>query len=430
MLYVQMCLRLRGTAARIVFFERAMCCVALLLNRIEESIVPRLAQREVPEAGTFERRSPFHFSGSVSPCTPLFSSECGSLFSTPSVILAEPAVVASPTHPDKDLGFGSKVGGANEKRLLNRDGSFNPRREGMPFLTRLYPYHLLLTISWRKFFFVVVSGYLLANLIFALAFLALGPGAIGGLAPAVFGGSFGRAFFLSVDTIGTIGYGNIYPIGVAANMLVMVESLTGLLVLALGTGILFARFSRPTASILFSSRAVVGSYRGKTGFMLRLTNARQNQLIELEAKLLFSRLDGDARQYDQLSLERTRVVFFPLSWTIVHPIDETSPMWGMTADELAERDAEFLVLLSGIDETFSQEVHARTSYKPSDIIFGHRFVNIYNPVSADGTVSINVRKLGDTEPWTDEDDDWSLSDTHHTMHFSAYAPPRPRKPKT
>jgi len=163
--------------------------------------------------------------------------------------------------------------------------------------------------------------------------------------------------------------------------------------------------------------------------MLRLTNARQNQLIELEAKLLFSRLDGDSRQYDQLDLERTRVVFFPLSWTIVHPIDETSPMWGMTADELSERDAEFLVLLSGIDETFSQEVHARTSYKASDIVFGHRFVNIYNPVRPDGTVSINVRKLGDTEPWTDEDDEWSATDTHHTMHFSAYAPPRPRKPK-
>ena len=158
--------------------------------------------------------------------------------------------------------------------------------------------------------------------------------------------------------------------------------------------------------------------------MFRLTNARANQLIELEAKVLFSRMEGDSRHYDQLELERKRVVFFPLSWTIVHPIDEKSPMFGMTDEDLAERDAEFLVLLSGIDETFSQLVHARTSYKPREIIYGHRFVNIYKPVRPDGTIAIDVRKLGDTEPAPEED--WTGTQSlHHTMHFSAYAPPRP-----
>jgi inward rectifier potassium channel len=136
-------------------------------------------------------------------------------------------------------------------------------------------------------------------------------------------------------------------------------------------------------------------------------------------------MDGSSRQYDQLALERTRVVFFPMSWTIVHPIDEKSPMWGMTEEQLAESDAEFLVLLSGIDETFSQTVHARTSYKPAEIVYGHRFVNIYNPVRADGTVSIDVRKLGDTEPAPEEP--WEPTDTiHHTMHFSAFSPSRRR----
>lgn len=344
--------------------------------------------------------------------------------------MSEPTLVTAESPGYDDLGFGSVVGGANERRLLNRDGSFNPRREGMPFFSRLHPYHLLLTISWRLFFVVVVSGYLLANLIFALAFLACGPGAIGGQPPVAFGGHFGRAFFLSVETLGTIGYGNIYPIGVAPNVIIMLESLTGLLMLALMTGLLFARFSRPTAALVFSKRAVVGPYRGRTGFMFRLTNARANQLLELEAKVLFSRMEGDSRHYDQLDLERKRVVFFPLSWTIVHPIDEKSPMWGMTDKELAERDAEFLVLLSGIDETFSQLVHARTSYKPSEIVFGHRFVNIYKPVRADGTVAIDVRRLGETEP-APEEENWTDQETlHHTMHFSAYAPPRPRKPKS
>jgi inward rectifier potassium channel len=344
-------------------------------------------------------------------------------------VTAPPA--ATTTAPEKelqDLGFGSVGGGVNEKRLLNRDGSFNPRREGMPLFATLHPYHLLLTISWRRFFVAVVSAYTVINLVFALAYLACGPGAIGGQPPEMFGGTFGRAFFFSVETIGTIGYGNIFPVGIAPNVIVTLESITGVLMIALVTGLLFARFSRPTAAIVFSKKAVVTNYRGGKGFMFRLTNARANQLIELEAKVLFSRMEGASRHYDQLELERKRVVFFPLSWTIVHPIDEKSPMWGMTDEDLAVRDAEFLVLLSGIDETFSQLVHARTSYKPPEIIYGHRFVNIYKPVRADGTIAIDVRKLGDTELAPEED--WTGTQSlHHTMHFSAYAPPRPpRKP--
>lgn len=324
----------------------------------------------------------------------------------------------------KDLGFGSVVGGANERRLLNRDGTFNPKREGIPFWLALNAYHFLLSISWRKFLAVVTIAYLSANLLFALGYLACGPNAIIGQDASRFGGDFGRAFFFSVETLGTIGYGNIQPNGVMPNVLVALESLTGLSVLALGTGLIFARFSRPTAAIVFSDRAVVAPYRNVTGFMFRLTNGRANQLIELEAKVLFSRIDGDSRRYDQLDLERKRVVFFPLSWTIVHPIDEKSPMWGMTREELIERDAEFLVLMSGIDETFSTTVHARTSYKPSEIAWGERFVNIYNPVRADGTVSIDVRKLGNTEI-TDEAPEWNETETfHHTMHFSAFSPSR------
>ncbi|HUQ18466.1 MAG TPA: hypothetical protein VM099_02540 [Gemmatimonadaceae bacterium] len=337
--------------------------------------------------------------------------------------MADP-VTNLPPQEYNDLGFGTVVGNVNEKRLLNRDGSFNPRREGLHPLVRLHPYHLLLTISWRKFIALVVAGYFFANVFFALLFLACGPDAIAGQAPAYFGGRFGLAFFLSVETFGTIGYGNIYPVGIAPNVVIAIESLTGLFTLALGTGILFARFSRPTAAIIFSQRAVVAPYHGKTGFMIRLANKRVNQLIELEAKVLFSRVKAGARVYDQLRLERTRVVFFPLSWTIVHPIDEKSPMWGMTAAEIAESDAEFMILLSGIDETFSQTVHARTSYKPPDIVFGHRFVNIYNRVRADGTVSIDVRKLGKTEPAPVEDLNWleTTQSVHHTMHFSAYSP--------
>jgi inward rectifier potassium channel len=330
------------------------------------------------------------------------------------------------TQEYKDLGFGSVVGGANEKRLLNRDGTFNPKREGLNFLTRLSAYHFFLTITWRQFFSIVVLGYFGINVLFALLFLACGPNAIIGQPPAVFGGYFGRAFFFSVETLGTIGYGNVQPNGVLPNILVAIESMTGLSILALGTGILFARFSRPTARIVFSDTAVLAPYRNITALMFRITNARASQLLELEAKVLSTMITGESRRYDQLSLERTRLVFFPLSWTIVHPIDEKSPLWGLTMQDLKERDAEFLVLLQGVDETFSMTVQARTSYKTEEIVEGHRFVNIYNPVKRDGTVSIDVRRLSDTEPA--EPEEWNATQTfHHTMHFSAFSPTKIRE---
>ncbi len=329
----------------------------------------------------------------------------------------------TPIEEPKDLGFGSIVGGINEKRLLNRDGTFNPRREGLPFLRSLSLYHHLLTISWPQFFGIVVTGYLTANALFALAYLACGANSLNGALPSNVAGLFWRAFFFSVETLATIGYGNISPNGMASHLVMTVESLIGLLMFALGTGILFARFSRPTAAVMFSTCAVVTPYRGMTAFMFRTTNARSNQLVELEAKVLFSRIEGSVRKYDQLALERTRVVFFPLSWTIVHPIDEKSPLFGMTHDQLMAKDAEFMILLAGTDETFSQTVHARSSYKPDEVVFGHRFVNIYNPIDDRGVVSIDVRKLSDTEPAGS--DDWGQTSTwHHTGHFAGYTPPR------
>src|SRR5512132_4308184 len=180
----------------------------------------------------------------------------------------------------KDLGFGSVVVGFNEKRLLNRDGTFNPRREGLPFLRSLSLYHHLLTITWPQFIAIVVSGYLVANASFALIYLACGPASLTGAALSTRGEAFWRAFFFSVETLATIGYGNISPNGMAAHLVMTAESLVGLLMFALVTGILFARFSRPTAAVMFSTRAVVAPYRGKTAFMFRTTNARSNQLVE------------------------------------------------------------------------------------------------------------------------------------------------------
>jgi inward rectifier potassium channel len=334
-------------------------------------------------------------------------------------------VTAFETIPDelKDLGFGSIVGGVNEKRLLNRDGTFNPRRNGLPLLSSLSFYHYFLTISWPRFFALVIGAHLAANTVFALAYLACGPNALVGAGAAGMGGAFWRAFFFSVETLATIGYGEVAPSGMAAHVVMTVESFVGLLSFALGTGILFARFARPTAAVLFSEGAIVAPYRGLSAFMFRITNGRSNQLVELEAKVLFSYIEGSSRKYNQLTLERTRVVFFPLSWTIVHPIDERSPLFGLTHADLIAKDAEFLILLAGVDETFSQIVHARSSYKAGEIQFGRRFVNIYNPIDDDGVVSIDVRKLSETEVAPD-DEMAETSTWHHTGLFAGYSPTR------
>jgi inward rectifier potassium channel len=341
----------------------------------------------------------------------------------------EPAVREStpaPLEEPRDLGFGSVVGGAHERRLLDRDGSFTSKRLGFSPLSYLNGYHALLTVTWPRFLGLVVAGYLTLNALFAWAYLLCGVGALGGQTERSMGGHWMRAFFFSVETFATIGYGHVFPLGSAANWVVSIESIASLLAVALMTGIVFARFSRPTAALLFSDVAVVGPYQHVTGFMFRITNARSNQLMELEAKVLFSRLDARGRRYDQLKLERTRVVFFPLSWTIVHPFTEDSPLWGCTHDDLVDQDAEFLILLSGIDETFAQAVHARSSYKPQEIVFGARFANIYNPVDADGTISIDVSRLSEIEDAPIGEDAASYTQTfRHTGHFTGFAPPRP-----
>ena len=336
------------------------------------------------------------------------------------------AVFETP-EPDtlQDLGFGSVVGGAHEKRLLNRDGSFTSRRVGFSALSYLNGYHALLTMTWPRFLGIVAASYLVLNALFGAAYLLCGADGLGGLGDGNMGGHIQRAFFFSVETFATIGYGHVFPVGTAANWVVTFESLVSLLSVALMTGIVFARFSRPTAAVLFSEIAVVAPYQGTTGFMFRITNARSNQLMELEAKVLVSRLHGGGRRYDQLKLERTRVVFFPMSWTIVHPIVEGSPLWGLTHDDLIDQDAEFLILMSGIDETFSQTVHARSSYKPDEIVFGKKFTNIYNPIAADGTITIDVSRLSEVEDAPLEDAMSTFTQTfRHTGHFTGFVPPR------
>ncbi len=301
-----------------------------------------------------------------------------------------------------DLGFGAVVARESRRRLLNRDGSFNVRREGLSVWQTLSFYHYFVTISWPKFLAYIVGAYIATNTLFAFAYLACGDGSLSGLAGASIGRRFATAFFFSVETLATIGYGNVVPLTPAAEVLVTVEALVGLLGFGVAAGMMFARFARPTPQIVFSRHAIISPYRGITAFMFRVVNQKKSELVDVEAQILLARRKqgGSAldREFIRLKLERNGVVFFPLAWTVVHPIDESSPLWQLSEKELQACDSEFLIRLSGFDETSSQTVHTRSSYKGDEVVWGARFKNILSPPRPDGTISVDIRKLHEIEP--------------------------------
>jgi inward rectifier potassium channel len=301
---------------------------------------------------------------------------------------------------DRDLGFGSVVSRESRKRLLNRDGTFNVARAGIDW-PELLASHELLRSSWPRFIGLLVATYLLLNVIFAALFVAFGPDDLLGPGLPMLGGRISQAFFFSVQTFATIGYGQVGPNGMAANLIVTVEALVGMMYQALATGLLFVRFARPRADIIFSQSAVIAPYNDGLSLQFRIANRRRNEIIELQAQVLYSAMEpdgrgGTVRRYVQLPLERNKVVFFPLSWTIVHPIDAASPLNGKTREEMAGSSAEILVLLSGIDETFEQTVHARSSYLAEEIVWNARFSSIYLP--ADDRVMVDLRRVHTIEP--------------------------------
>jgi len=302
---------------------------------------------------------------------------------------------------DRDLGFGDKVARETRLRFLNRDGTFNVERRGLRTASFLNLYHFLLTMSWSRFLMLVLLLYFLTNVVFGSLYAILGDAALVDISESPMSNIFLRGFFFSVQTFATIGYGTIHPVGIIPNLLVTVESYYSLLANALITGLVFARFSRPEAKIIFSEKAIIAPYQGITGLMFRLVNNRNNQLIELKAQVLYARFVDEGgkfvRRFDLLKLEREKVSFFPLSWTIVHPIDETSPLYGCTEADLRQNDAEVLVMISAIDETFAQSVHTRTSYKIDELKVGYKFSNIYNQTTPDEPITIDVRKLSQIE---------------------------------
>jgi inward rectifier potassium channel len=299
---------------------------------------------------------------------------------------------------NRDLGFGSVLSRQRQLRLLNRDGSFNVFRQRPKWWRRLTSYHFLLNMTWPTFFAFVFGAFFAINALFAVVYYLSGPNSVQGEVGV--DNQFLRCFFFSVDTFATIGYGNLAPAGVRAHVIVSIEALVGLMAFAIATGLVFAKFARPVPNIVYSKNAIIAPYRGITAFEFRIINGSDNQLIDVQARVVLTRFEdregSPQRKYHPLNLERDTVSFFPAAWTVVHPIDNSSPLYGWTREELVASRAEFLILLTATDETFSQTVQSRSSYVAEEVLWGVRFANLFQ--DRDRLITIDMHRFHAVEP--------------------------------
>lgn len=282
------------------------------------------------------------------------------------------------------------------RRAINKDGSFNVHRRGVTWRD-INPYLHLINMPWPLFLSTVFLTYVAVNSLFALVYFLMGSQQLQGAdAPTGFG-RFLKDFFFSAQTLSTVGYGTIAPHGTAANAVAAFEAMLGLMGFALATGLLFGRVSKPSARIGFSENVVVAPYQDGTSLQFRIVNKRINSLIELQARVMLmvvESVDGELkRNFKILNLERENVIFFPLTWTVVHPIDQDSPLYGKTAAELKDLQAELMILIKGFDDTFSQTVHARYSYRYDEVKWGARFAPAFE-VDKEGDIVLDVDKVG------------------------------------
>lgn len=294
-----------------------------------------------------------------------------------------------------DTGFSAKASN-NEGRLLNKDGSFNVVKKGLPLLDRLSFYHVLITISWWQFNLLIVFTFFTLNLLFAGIYILIGIEHLAGTLSITPFEKFLDAFFFSAQTFTTVGYGRINPIGISANVVASIESLTGLVTFALISGLFYGRFSRPAAKLVFSNNALVAPYQNSTALMFRLANSKNNQLTEVHAQVMLSMIDPKTqkRGFYILELERTKINFLSLSWTVVHPIDETSPINGFSIQDLKDAKAEFLILIHGFDDTYAQTLQVRHSYTLDEIIWDAKFVPAFTTLE-NGKVALHLDKLNE-----------------------------------
>lgn len=298
---------------------------------------------------------------------------------------------------NNDTGFGTNAANYGG-RFINRDGTFNLRKEGVPFLNRFSIYHTMLNMPMWKFIGLIVITYLSINLIYAFIYLMVGIDQLQGVVATTYWGKFKEAFFFSTETFTTVGYGRVNPLGDGANLVAAIEAMSGFLSFSLATGLMFGRFSRPKSFLVFSDFALISPYQDKTALMFRFAPYKDNHtLTDVQIRVnvgIKVQMDGMAEyRYYDLTLERSKVESLPMNWTVVHPIDDKSPFLGFTKEDMEASDVELYVLIRGFDDVYSNVVQQRTSYTYDEIIFNGKFVPMYRE-SLDGrTTILELHKL-------------------------------------
>lgn len=298
---------------------------------------------------------------------------------------------------NNDTGFAS---GNNETggRFVNKDGSYNLAKEGLPFYKRFSIFNDMLNLPVWKFIIVIFLFFIAINLIFSIIYFLIGPQQLDGLISGSDGKIFREIFYFSTQTFTTVGYGHVNPVGDAANIVAAIEALTGFLSLAIATGLIYGRFSKPRSYLLFSDHALISPYRDGKGLMFRFVAYKdKHTLTDVEIKVNVGMLVAENEKADykyfSLDLERSRVETMPMSWTVVHPLNEKSPFYGFTEEDMKTADVELYVMLRGFDDVFSNYVQQRTSYTFNEILFNRKFEAMFRESDDRKTTILELDKL-------------------------------------
>lgn len=298
---------------------------------------------------------------------------------------------------NEDTGFGTNpdnYGG----RFINRDGTYNVKKEGLPFFQRFSLYHTMLNMPVWKFYGTLFAFYLAVNFIFACIYFVIGPAQFLGILATGQRGTFKEMFFFSTETFTTVGYGRVNPVGNAANSVAAIESMLGFLSFAIATGLLYGRFSKPKAFLFFSRQALISPYRDGKALMFRFAAYKDNHtLTNLDIKVNAALVVGDNGKsifkfYD-LELERSHVESLPMNWTVVHPLNSGSPLFEYSAEDMKKADLEIYVSVRAFDDVYSNIVQQRTSYTYNEILFDRKFVQMYRESRDGKTTIVELDKL-------------------------------------
>lgn len=304
--------------------------------------------------------------------------------------------INSKAKADSNTGFGvnaSSYGG----RFITKSGNANVKKSGIGIFERISWYHTMLNIPGWKFLVIIVSFYFLVNLIFASMYYAVGVEHLNGMTATTSLDKFGQSFFFSIQTFTTVGYGHISPSGFSTSFVAAVEALFGLLSFAIATGLFYGRFSKPKAHIKFSENALIAPYKDATALMLRLSPFKNTNLTDAEAKVtLGMKLDEKGvltNKFYTLDLELSKINALNLSWTLVHPITESSPLYNLNEEDYANIQGEFLIFLKVFDDMFSTTVVKRASYSFDEVVFGAKFLPMFSSSDKHNKTILHIDKL-------------------------------------